>query len=108
MECYIYFEHLMLNIGVFTNKFYNIPILRQAFSLKITCKVLKISYINLLSALKSPAAYFEQIQKLERARTGDFLNKKMLDRPERDLLIQKHILEGERKLLIFKNKIIII
>ncbi|XP_039265091.2 uncharacterized protein LOC120340792 isoform X2 [Styela clava] len=48
---------------------------------------------GIIPPLKSPAAYFEQIQKLERARTGDFLNKKMLDRPERDLLIQKHILE---------------
>lgn len=57
-------------------------------------QLMMMIYFDFL-ALKSPATYFEQIQKLERARTGDILNKKMQFRPERDLLIKKHILEGE-------------
>uniref|UniRef100_A0A674B8A7 Myocardin related transcription factor A n=1 Tax=Salmo trutta TaxID=8032 RepID=A0A674B8A7_SALTR len=44
-------------------------------------------------ALKSPAAFHEQRRSLERARTEDYLKRKIRSRPERSELVRMHILE---------------
>ncbi|XP_039509186.1 myocardin-related transcription factor B-like [Pimephales promelas] len=44
-------------------------------------------------ALKSPAAFHEQRKSLERARTEDYLKRKIRSRPERSELVRMHILE---------------
>ncbi|XP_054717379.1 myocardin-related transcription factor A-like [Uloborus diversus] len=44
-------------------------------------------------SLKSPPAFHEQRQKLERAKMGDILKNKIQKRPDRQELIQQHILE---------------
>ncbi|KAF4798319.1 MKL/myocardin-like protein 1 [Turdus rufiventris] len=46
-----------------------------------------------LQALKSPAAFHEQRKSLERARTEDYLKRKIRSRPERSELVRMHILE---------------
>ncbi|KAJ6657558.1 hypothetical protein lerEdw1_002273 [Lerista edwardsae] len=46
-----------------------------------------------LTALKSPAAFHEQIKSLERARTENFLKHKIRSRPDRSELVRMHILE---------------
>ncbi|XP_019121552.1 myocardin-related transcription factor A isoform X3 [Larimichthys crocea] len=46
-----------------------------------------------LPALKSSAAFHEQRRSLERARTEDYLKRKIKSRPERSELIRMHILE---------------
>ncbi|XP_052467248.1 myocardin-related transcription factor A isoform X9 [Carassius gibelio] len=43
--------------------------------------------------LKSPAAFHEQLKSLERARTEDYLKRKIRSRPERSELVRMHILE---------------
>ncbi|XP_026696783.1 myocardin-related transcription factor A isoform X2 [Athene cunicularia] len=43
--------------------------------------------------LKSPAAFHEQRRSLERARTEDYLKRKIRSRPERSELVRMHILE---------------
>ncbi|XP_074865688.1 myocardin-related transcription factor A isoform X2 [Carettochelys insculpta] len=43
--------------------------------------------------LKSPAAFHEQRRSLERARTEDYLKRKIRTRPERSELVRMHILE---------------
>uniref|UniRef100_H2YRI8 Phosphatase and actin regulator n=1 Tax=Ciona savignyi TaxID=51511 RepID=H2YRI8_CIOSA len=48
---------------------------------------------GIIPPLKSPGTYFEQVQRLERARKEDYLNKAIQIRPNRDMLVQKHILE---------------
>ncbi|XP_039719311.1 myocardin-related transcription factor A isoform X3 [Pteropus medius] len=45
------------------------------------------------NALKSPAAFHEQRRSLERARTEDYLKRKIRSRPERAELVRMHILE---------------
>uniref|UniRef100_A0A8C7USC5 Myocardin related transcription factor Aa n=1 Tax=Oncorhynchus mykiss TaxID=8022 RepID=A0A8C7USC5_ONCMY len=47
----------------------------------------------LTAALKSPAAFHEQRRSLERARTEDYLKRKIRSRPERSELVRMHILE---------------
>ncbi|XP_062348185.1 myocardin-related transcription factor A isoform X3 [Cinclus cinclus] len=47
----------------------------------------------LSTALKSPAAFHEQRKSLERARTEDYLKRKIRSRPERSELVRMHILE---------------
>ncbi|OXB57548.1 hypothetical protein ASZ78_009306 [Callipepla squamata] len=49
---------------------------------------------SLKEALKSPAAFHEQIKSLERARTENFLKHKIRSRPDRSELVRMHILEG--------------
>lgn len=49
----------------------------------------------LTAALKTPPAFHEQRQKLERAKTGDLLKAKIQQRPDRQELVRQHILEGE-------------
>uniref|UniRef100_A0A672YAV6 Myocardin related transcription factor Bb n=1 Tax=Sphaeramia orbicularis TaxID=375764 RepID=A0A672YAV6_9TELE len=44
-------------------------------------------------ALKTPAAFHEQIRSLERARAGNFLKHKLCSRPERSELVRMHILQ---------------
>ncbi|XP_062918793.1 myocardin-related transcription factor A-like isoform X3 [Mobula hypostoma] len=46
-----------------------------------------------VKALKSPAAFHEQRRSLERARTEDYLKRKIRSRPERAELVRMHILE---------------
>nr|KAF6374610.1 myocardin related transcription factor A [Pipistrellus kuhlii] len=46
-----------------------------------------------LASLKSPAAFHEQRRSLERARTEDYLKRKIRSRPERSELVRMHILE---------------
>lgn len=48
-----------------------------------------------IAALKTPPAFHEQRQKLERAKTGDLLKAKIQQRPDRQELVRQHILEGE-------------
>uniref|UniRef100_A0A8C5L1E0 Myocardin related transcription factor A n=1 Tax=Jaculus jaculus TaxID=51337 RepID=A0A8C5L1E0_JACJA len=43
--------------------------------------------------MKSPAAFHEQRRSLERARTEDYLKRKIRSRPERSELVRMHILE---------------
>jgi hypothetical protein len=45
--------------------------------------------------LKTPPAFHEQRQKLERAKMGDLLKAKIQQRPDRQELVRQHILEGE-------------
>nr|CAD7571805.1 unnamed protein product [Timema californicum] len=45
-------------------------------------------------ALKTPPAFHEQRQKLERAKMGDLLKAKIQQRPNRQDLVNQHILEG--------------
>ena len=45
-------------------------------------------------ALKTPASFHEQRQKLQRAKMGDLLKHKIQHRPDRTELIRQHILEG--------------
>ncbi|XP_055333095.1 myocardin-related transcription factor A-like isoform X2 [Paramacrobiotus metropolitanus] len=47
-------------------------------------------------APKTPSAFFEQRRHLERARTGDILKTKIQRRPDREALVQQHILEDTR------------
>ncbi|KAI2804929.1 kinase mkl2 MAPK-like protein [Blomia tropicalis] len=48
---------------------------------------------SLLMSPKSSPSFYEQKLKLERAKTGDFLKHKIQRRPQRDELVQQHILE---------------
>ena len=48
---------------------------------------------SLKAGLKVSPAFFEQSKKLERARMGDFLKHKIQTRPDRQFLIEQHILE---------------
>lgn len=48
-----------------------------------------------IAAPKSSPAFYEQKQRLERAKTGDYLKHKIQRRPQRDELVQQHILEQE-------------
>uniref|UniRef100_A0A669EJE3 Phosphatase and actin regulator n=1 Tax=Oreochromis niloticus TaxID=8128 RepID=A0A669EJE3_ORENI len=47
----------------------------------------------ILLALKTSAAFHEQRRSLERARTEDYLKRKIRSRPEKSELIRMHILE---------------
>ncbi|XP_029364195.1 myocardin-related transcription factor B isoform X3 [Echeneis naucrates] len=48
---------------------------------------------SICRALKTPAAFHEQIRSLERAKTGNFLKHKLCSRPERSELVRMHILQ---------------
>ncbi|KFM81168.1 MKL/myocardin-like protein 2, partial [Stegodyphus mimosarum] len=48
---------------------------------------------GIMPSLKVPPHFYEQRQKLERAKMGDFLKNKIQRRPDRQELIQQHILE---------------
>uniref|UniRef100_F6U8Y8 Phosphatase and actin regulator n=1 Tax=Ciona intestinalis TaxID=7719 RepID=F6U8Y8_CIOIN len=48
---------------------------------------------GIIPPLKSPGTYFEQVQRLQRAKKEDYLNRAIQIRPDRDMLVQKHILE---------------
>uniref|UniRef100_A0A673JNU3 Phosphatase and actin regulator n=1 Tax=Sinocyclocheilus rhinocerous TaxID=307959 RepID=A0A673JNU3_9TELE len=50
-------------------------------------------HIFFLPALKSSASFHEQRRSLERARTEDYLKRKIRSRPERSELVRMHILE---------------
>ncbi|XP_039191463.1 myocardin-related transcription factor A isoform X3 [Crotalus tigris] len=71
--------------------------LPRSFSHSITISFFYIGSIleNILAieALKSPAAFHEQRRSLERARTEDYLKRKIRSRPERSELVRMHILE---------------
>uniref|UniRef100_A0AAR2IIZ2 SAP domain-containing protein n=1 Tax=Pygocentrus nattereri TaxID=42514 RepID=A0AAR2IIZ2_PYGNA len=68
----------------------------------VTCELKELSLQSIPSllplnerknALKSPAAFHEQRKSLERARTEDYLKRKIRSRPERSELVRMHILE---------------
>uniref|UniRef100_H0WMB7 Myocardin related transcription factor A n=1 Tax=Otolemur garnettii TaxID=30611 RepID=H0WMB7_OTOGA len=61
----------------------------QSFKMKF-----KLVFATLMKTLKSPAAFHEQRRSLERARTEDYLKRKIRSRPERSELVRMHILEG--------------
>jgi len=48
---------------------------------------------GIIPPLNSPVAHYGMVQKLDRARKEDFLNKAIQDRPDRKYLVDKHILE---------------
>ncbi|KAK9502617.1 hypothetical protein O3M35_011352 [Rhynocoris fuscipes] len=48
---------------------------------------------GIMPPLKTPPAYHEQRQKLERAKMGDLLKAKIQQRPDREELVRQHILE---------------
>ncbi|XP_059479815.1 myocardin-related transcription factor A isoform X2 [Neocloeon triangulifer] len=48
---------------------------------------------GIMPPLKTPPAFHEQRQKLERAKTGDLLKAKIQQRPDRQELVRQHILE---------------
>uniref|UniRef100_A0A673I725 Phosphatase and actin regulator n=1 Tax=Sinocyclocheilus rhinocerous TaxID=307959 RepID=A0A673I725_9TELE len=56
---------------------------------------------GIMPPLKSPAAFHEQRKSLERARTEDYLKRKIRSRPERSELVRMHILEGECHIILF-------
>ncbi|XP_046399710.1 myocardin-related transcription factor B-like isoform X2 [Ischnura elegans] len=50
---------------------------------------------GIMPPLKTPPAFHEQRQKLERAKTGDLLKAKIQQRPNRTELVRQHILEAD-------------
>lgn len=44
--------------------------------------------------MNTPAAFYEQRQKLDMAKKHDILKQKMQRRPDREELVRQHILEG--------------
>nr|CAG4635406.1 EOG090X04KW [Artemia franciscana] len=52
---------------------------------------------GIMPSLKSSAQFHEQQKKLERAKTGDVLKHKIQQRPDREELVRKHILEDTGK-----------
>jgi RPEL repeat. len=69
---------------------------------KLQCSFLTMCRLNVMIrffvcdvALKTPPAFHEQRQKLERAKMGDLLKAKIQQRPDRQELVRQHILEGE-------------
>uniref|UniRef100_A0A672YCB5 Phosphatase and actin regulator n=1 Tax=Sphaeramia orbicularis TaxID=375764 RepID=A0A672YCB5_9TELE len=59
---------------------------------KNTCLTKVLDFVH-HPALKTPAAFHEQIRSLERARAGNFLKHKLCSRPERSELVRMHILQ---------------
>ena len=78
-----------------TNWFHSLLLLNPmggtglGFFFKSLCNI----YLFFL-ALKTPASFHEQRQKLQRAKMGDLLKHKIQHRPDRTELIRQHILEG--------------
>ena len=56
-----------------------------------------------MSAVNTPAAYYEQRQRLDMAKKHDILKQKMMRRPDRQELVRQHILEGEQTNLILRK-----
>ncbi|MEE6514362.1 hypothetical protein FKM82_022400 [Ascaphus truei] len=54
---------------------------------------------GIMPPLKSPAAFHEQRRSLERARTEDYLKRKIRSRPDRSELVRMHILEETHRLM---------
>lgn len=57
--------------------------------------VLGSNFTQFVAALKTPPAFHEQRQKLERAKMGDLLKAKIQQRPDREELVRQHILEAD-------------
>ncbi|KAF0032466.1 hypothetical protein F2P81_014756 [Scophthalmus maximus] len=70
--------------------------LRQVLQLKLQQRRTRAELINqgIMPPLKSSAAFHEQRRSLERARTEDYLKRKIRSRPVRSELIRMHILEA--------------
>ncbi|XP_069557531.1 myocardin-related transcription factor A-like isoform X1 [Brachyistius frenatus] len=70
--------------------------LRQVLKLKLQQRRTREELVSqgIMPPLKSSAAFHEQRRSLERARTEDYLKRKIRRRPERSELIKMHILEG--------------
>nr|XP_015215007.1 PREDICTED: MKL/myocardin-like protein 1 [Lepisosteus oculatus] len=72
------------------------PSLREVLQLKLQQRRTREELVSqgIMPPLKSPAAFHEQRRSLERARTEDYLKRKIRSRPERSELVRMHILEG--------------
>uniref|UniRef100_A0A670KCJ5 Myocardin related transcription factor A n=1 Tax=Podarcis muralis TaxID=64176 RepID=A0A670KCJ5_PODMU len=70
-------------------------LLPEATSLKLQQRRTREELVSqgIMPPLKSPAAFHEQRRSLERARTEDYLKRKIRSRPERSELVRMHILE---------------
>ncbi|XP_029446298.1 myocardin-related transcription factor A isoform X3 [Rhinatrema bivittatum] len=69
---------------------------KNVLQLKLQQRRTREELVNqgIMPPLKSPAAFHEQRRNLERARTEDYLKRKIRSRPERSELVRMHILEG--------------
>ncbi|KAM9467227.1 myocardin-related transcription factor A-like isoform 2-T2 [Salvelinus alpinus] len=69
--------------------------LREVLQLKLQQRRTREELVSqgIMPPLKSPAAFHEQRRSLERARTEDYLKRKIRSRPERSELVRMHILE---------------
>ncbi|NP_001090228.1 uncharacterized protein LOC779131 [Xenopus laevis] len=69
---------------------------KNVLQLKLQQRRTREELVNqgIMPPLKSPAAFHEQRRSLERARTEDYLKRKIRSRPERAELVRMHILEG--------------
>ena len=61
----------------------------------LTFCIFCIFFSFFITALKTPPAFHEQRQKLERAKMGDLLKAKIQQRPDREELVRQHILEAD-------------
>ncbi|KAM9715691.1 myocardin related transcription factor Ab isoform 3-T3 [Menidia menidia] len=69
--------------------------LKEVLQLKLQQRRTREELVSqgIMPPLKSPAAFHEQRRSLERARTEDYLKRKIRSRPERSELVRMHILE---------------
>ncbi|KAM6957850.1 myocardin-related transcription factor A-like [Aplochiton taeniatus] len=69
--------------------------LREVLQLKLQQRRTREELVSqgIMPPLKVPVAFHEQRQRLERARTEDYLKRKIKSRPERAELVRMHILE---------------
>ncbi|XP_051569952.1 myocardin-related transcription factor A isoform X2 [Myxocyprinus asiaticus] len=69
---------------------------RNVLQLKLQQRRTREELVNqgIMPPLKSSASFHEQRRSLERARTEDYLKRKIRSRPQRSELVRMHILEG--------------
>ncbi|XP_069087249.1 myocardin-related transcription factor A isoform X1 [Pleurodeles waltl] len=70
---------------------------KNVLQLKLQQRRTREELVNqgIMPPLKSPAAFHEQRRSLERARTEDYLKRKIRSRPQRAELVRMHILEED-------------
>ncbi|ETE59803.1 MKL/myocardin-like protein 1, partial [Ophiophagus hannah] len=87
-----------LTVGLHPGRNPNLPPLserKNVLQLKLQQRRTREELVSqgIMPPLKSPAAFHEQRRSLERARTEDYLKRKIRSRPERSELVRMHILE---------------
>uniref|UniRef100_A0A8C0NXS1 Myocardin related transcription factor A n=3 Tax=Canis lupus familiaris TaxID=9615 RepID=A0A8C0NXS1_CANLF len=87
-----------LTLGLHPGRNPNLPPLserKNVLQLKLQQRRTREELVSqgIMPPLKSPAAFHEQRRSLERARTEDYLKRKIRSRPERSELVRMHILE---------------